>query len=137
MIELVWDLDRRGTAASSSGASVCVGEDAAFTPEDLVAAAAATCVMRTFMQLAAEGSVPVLSYTAVAHVESGRGPIRPHVFVRECVLAPDDAQASRVIRLCEQAARVAPVAQLLGDRLTVQADVRILKPSTRSEGGCP
>ena len=127
MIELIWDVDRRGTVTAPSGACFDAGDRAAsFSPDDLMAAAAASCLMRTFLQLAAEGQVVVLSYAANAHVESGRGPLRPRVHVRVYVTASEGTDCRRITLLCEQAAHISPVAQMLGERLRVEHDVRAL-----------
>ena len=126
MIELIWDVDRRGTVAAPSGASFDAGDRASFSPDDLMAAAASSCLMRTFLQLAAEGQVAVLSYAANAHVESGRGPLRPRVHVRVYVTASEGTDSRRITLLGEQAAHISPMAQLLGERLRVEHDVRVL-----------
>lgn len=124
MVELVWDVSRVGTATAPSGASATVGDGASFSPDDLLAMAAAGCHMRTFLQLAGDAGVPVLSYAAAAHVEAG--PDAPRVHVRAFVVAPGAATVARLRELMDRAARLSPVSRALGDRIRVQADIRVL-----------
>jgi len=130
MVELVWDLSRVGTATAPSGASTTVGDDASFSPTDLLAMAAAGCHMRTFLRLAGDAHVPVLSYAATAHVDAA-GPGPPCVHVRAYVVAPEGVTEARVADLLDRASRTSPVSQTLGNRVRVQADVRVLG------GSCP
>jgi organic hydroperoxide reductase OsmC/OhrA len=131
MVELVWDVGRAGTATAPSGASTTVGEDASFSPDDLLAMAAAGCHMRTFLRLAGEAGVPVLSYAAAAQVEPGGAPAALHVRIRAYVVAPGSASEAQLADLLDRAARMSPVSQALGDRIRFQSDIRVLA------GPCP
>ena len=82
MIELVWDADRSGTCMSSDGASLTAGDLAAWSPDDLLAMAAASCLMRTFLQIAAEEHVPVL------------GTLRQPARTRQTVASPCTSRAA-------------------------------------------
>lgn len=126
MIELMWDAGHYGTATAPSGASLCVGENVGFTPEDLLAAAAAACFMKTFLHEAAAADVPILAFTASAHVEPRHDSTVPVVHVRSFVVGPSHASEDRLRDLIALAERTSPIAQVLGDRATWKSDVQIL-----------
>jgi organic hydroperoxide reductase OsmC/OhrA len=131
MIELVWDAGRFGTATAPSGAQVTVGEDAHFTPDDLLALATSSCLMRTFLRLTESEQPPILSFAATARpapaCETGASAgVTIHVYL--VVSAASDAAAVR--DRFHRSVRVSPIAQLLGDRLTVTSDVRVLRPAS-------
>ena len=125
MVELVWDLSRVGTATAPSGTSLTVGDNASVSPSDLLAMAVAGCHMRTFLDLAGQAGVPVLSYAATAHVEADATPA-PRVDLRVFVVSSGAHDHARIAALVEQAARVSPVARALGDRVRMHADVHLL-----------
>lgn len=126
MVELVWDVSRVGTATAPSGVSATVGDDAAYSPDDLLAMAAAGCHMRTFLRLADDARMPVSSYAATAHVDAG-GASAPRVHVRAYVVLPGDVRESQAAALLEQAARISPVSRALGDRVRFQSEIRVLR----------
>jgi organic hydroperoxide reductase OsmC/OhrA len=126
MIELVWDAARLGTATAPSGASATVGEQGSFSPEDLIAMATAACLMRTFLRLADQAHIPILSYAATAHANISAPAGAPHVAVHAYVVAPSCDDERDLMELSAESARLSPVAQLLGDRITIASDVRVL-----------
>ena len=120
MIEFVWDEERRGTGTTASGASLDVGDAAEWSPVDLLALAAAGCVMRTFLQVAAEEHVPVLGYLSTS---VGASDEAPSILVVPCIVVPTVIAEVAVLVLMQQAVERSPVARLLADRLTVKPDV--------------
>lgn len=135
MIELVWDAGRLGTATAPSGMSVTVGEQAHFSPDDLLAMAAAGCLMRTFLRLAENAHLTVLSYAANARAEPAcQSGADPHVTVHAYVVAPSRADEAALAKLCDESARNSPIVKLLGDRVTVTSEVRVLC-ETEATGG--
>jgi len=116
VIELVWDAGCAGTATAPSGAVLTVGEDVAWSPENLLALSAATCLMQTFLRMASDEHLRVLGYVAAANLEPGTDSART-VRVRSCVVVPTDVPTSRVLDLCSRATAASPVATMLGDRL--------------------
>ena len=116
VIELVWDSARRGTATTSTGTALAVGEGVGWSPENLLALSAATCLMRTFLRLASDEGVPVLGYIAAARLEPG-AVSKGTVSVTACVVVPAGVLAERAADLCSRAAAASPVASMLGDRL--------------------
>ena len=121
MIELVWDEERRGTGTTASGASLDVGDAAEWSPVDLLALSVAGCVMRTFLQVAAEEHVPVLGYVSTSAVEPSDE--APSILVVPCIVVPTAVAKVAVPVLMQQAVERSPVARLLADRLTVKPDV--------------
>lgn len=127
MIELVWDAGRLGTAVGPSGMSVTVGEQAHFSPDDLLAMAAASCLMRTFLRLAENAHLTVLSYAANARAEPAcESGADAHITVHTYVVAPSRADESALAKLCDESVRKSPIVQLLGYRVTVTSEVRVL-----------
>ena len=127
MIELVWDARRQGTGRNTSGASLAVGDEAHFSPDDLVSLAAASCLMKSFLTLAAENKLPLLSYLStseVVHDDDARVPSR--VRVRAYVVAANDTDRAGLEALVARAKAQSPVSRLLGDRVEVTFDVRVL-----------
>ena len=131
MIELIWDAASVGTATTLVGASITIGEAADFSPEDLVAAAAAGCVMRTFLRLADDARIPILGYTAVSRIESPEPEAASKVRVRCSVVTSEDVSEAEVRRLLREAVNASPISHMLGGRVVCQADVRCLC------GACP
>ena len=126
MIELIWDRGRSGTATAQSGASITVGDASDFSPDDLLAASAAGCLMRTFLQESSEARVPILSYASASHVEAPErsGPAR--VVIRCYVVAAEGSSPSEIQSLLRTSVTESPICRLLGDGVTCQADIRCL-----------
>lgn len=127
MVELVWDARQQGTGRGSSGTSLRVGAETHFSPEDLLGLAAAGCLMTTFLTLAEEASVPLLSYLSTAELVAGSVPGAPsRVRVRAYVTAATEADRERLERLVERTKAKSPIACLLGDRVEVLPEFRVL-----------
>ena len=125
MIELVWDSARRGTATTSTGTTLAVGEGVGWSPENLLALSAATCLMRTFLHLASDEGVSVLGYVAAARFEHGAVSTGT-VSVTSCVVVPTGVLAERVTDLCTRAVAASPVASMLGDRLHHVSEISMI-----------
>jgi len=133
MVEMVWDAERHGTGRTASGASLAIGDEAHFSPDDLVCLAAASCLMKTLLGMAEDEGVPLLSYLSTAELirdaaESGSGRVR----IRAYVSTDTDDDRRRLEALSERARTGSPIACLLGDRVEVVADVRVLEATRRS-----
>jgi uncharacterized OsmC-like protein len=126
VIELIWDRGRSGTATAPAGASVTVGDDADFSPDDLAAAAAAACLMRTFLERGEQAEIPVLSYASAAHLETTDPTRPPHVVIRCYIVTAESVRESEIRRVLAESVGASAICRLLGDRLTCQADIRRL-----------
>jgi len=128
VVELVWDTEQSGTARGKTGASLTVGDQApAFHPDDLLAIAAAGCVMRAYLKAADEAHVPILSYLATAHVEAPSDMTEPRIKVRSFVLGPSNVSEQTLARLAERACQTSAVARLLGERCAPEWNLRVLR----------
>jgi organic hydroperoxide reductase OsmC/OhrA len=126
MVELVWDATRRGTGRAASGASLAVGEDAHFSPADLVSLAAASCLMKTFLGLAEAAHVPLLSYLSTAELAEDKGPGgRSQVRVRAYITTTSEEHRRQLDTLVAQAHAASPICCLLGDRVDVVAEFHV------------
>jgi len=133
MIELVWDADRLGTATAPSGATMTVGEHAHFSPDDLLAMAAASCLMRTFLRLADEGAARILSYAATAQAAPAcASDAAPHVTIHAYLVAPAGTDTRDLEDRFRRSTQVSPITRLLGDRVTATAEVRVLRAANRA-----
>jgi uncharacterized OsmC-like protein len=126
VVELIWDSGTTGTATAPAGASITIGDAADFSPEDLVAAAAAGCLMRTFLELAGDAHVPILSYGSASHVERSDPRQAFPVLIRCFVVASAAVSESEIRRLLRDAVSASPVCRMLGSRVICQPDVRSL-----------
>lgn len=127
MVELVWDAAGAGTATASSGATVSVGDGAAFSPAELLATAAAGCLMRTFVAMAQQEEQPILGFVATSHLDTDRmGDPAPTLEMSVCVVGKDDAPPGVMKRLLDRALEASPVARALGPRVRVRLIVHRL-----------
>jgi len=116
--EIVWDNGESGTAVTEAGASLTVGPGSEWAAEHLLTLAAATCLMTTFLHLAAEEGLQVLGYVSSGRLEVPPDPEEvPRVVLAPCIVIArnDDTHAAR--RLCHQGRRQSPVCRTLGRRL--------------------
>ena len=126
MVELIWDKDRSGTATAPTGASMTVGERSDFSPDDLLAAAAAGGLMETFLDRAAGADVSILSYASASHVNPTGPGQAPQVVIRCYVVTTEGASPADVERLLRASLHDSPVCRMLRDAVTCQADIRCL-----------
>lgn len=126
MIEFIWDRGRSGTATAPNGASITIGDAADFSPEDLIAAAAAGCLMRTFLRRADEAGMPILSYASASHVGAPERDRRCRVVIRSYVVVPESVWPQAVDDLLSDSITQSPICGMLGNSVTCQADIRRL-----------
>jgi uncharacterized OsmC-like protein len=130
VVELLWDAGRTGTATAKTGTSITIGQGADFSPEDLVAAAAAGCLMRTFLKLAGQAGVPVLSYGSASAVDASGA--APQLLVRCYVVTTGDTSEQTIRQLLRESVSASPVCRMLGGRVQCQPDVRCLRGACAS-----
>jgi organic hydroperoxide reductase OsmC/OhrA len=114
--EVTWKSERRGEALSAGRATIPVGAPPEFqgtadvwSPEHLTVAAVNSCMMLTFIAIAANSKLPFDAYTAVAsgtlEKVEGKGMVFTRITVRPRITLPagaDRAKAERVLRLTEK-----------------------------------
>ena len=125
MIELLWDTAAHGTAMTSLG-TVAVGDPAGYRPDELLETAAAGCVMQALLNAASAARIPILGYVSSALLDQQTTGGTPRVRLRGCVVGPGTVSGDALSRLAEDARHASPIAQLLGDRLEVEWDLRLL-----------
>jgi uncharacterized OsmC-like protein len=123
MIELVWDQQGAGTATAASGHCVAVGEGAEFSPDELLAASAAACLMRTSVRLATASGVDLLGFTATAQLNTDATLPAPRIDVRARMVTSDEVPEARMLGLWNRVLRESPVARLLGAGLCAEIEV--------------
>ena len=123
--ETVWNAGLSGTGSCGEGQSLTIGHDAEWCPEHLLLFAAEGCFMSTLLTLALDAGIDVLGYVSTGRLHVPPEPLsRPTLSLAPCIVVATDDEARRVRRLVGQAVEASTVARLLGDRLTVAADVR-------------
>jgi organic hydroperoxide reductase OsmC/OhrA len=123
--ETVWNAGLSGTGSCGEGQSLTIGHDAEWSPEHLLLFAAEACVMSTLLTLALDAGIDVLGYVSTGRLHVPAEPLSlPTLSLVPCIVVATDDEAGRVRRLVRQAVEESIVARLLGDRLTVAADVR-------------
>jgi uncharacterized OsmC-like protein len=130
VVELIWDAGRTATANAPVGTTITIGDGGGFSPDDLLAAAAAGCLMRTFLDLADQTGVPVLGYGSAADVDASADP--PRVVVRCYVVTTDGVPERTIRRLLRESIGASPVCRMLGGRLLCQPDIRCLRGACAS-----
>ena len=124
MIELLWDAAARGTATTSLG-TVSVGDPTGHDPGELLETAVAGCMMHALLNAASAARIPILGYVSSARLEE-RPAGAPRIRFRGCVVGPAAVSERVLSRLADEARHASPIARVLGDRLDVTWDLRIL-----------
>lgn len=124
MVELVWDASERGTARTSFG-TLDVGDPAGHDPRELFEAAIAGCMMQALLAAASAARIPILGYVSCAKLDERSTGI-PCVRLRGCVAGPETVSEAELSRVTDEARQASPLARLLGDRLEIEWDLRVL-----------
>lgn len=124
--ETVWNTGL-AAAGTAGGRSISVGFEGDWAPEHLLLLATESCFMSTFLSLAYAAGLEVLGFISNARLEHGAHQSSlPSVSLAPCIVvgAPMDVTIAR--ELAGAAVRESVVARLLGSRLRVVADVRLV-----------
>ena len=124
MVELVWDASDRGTARTSFR-TLAVGVPGGHDPRELLEAAVAGCMMQALLAAASAAGIPILGYVSCAKLDERSTGI-PCVRIHGCVVSPGTVSEAELTRVTDEARRSSTVARLLGDRLEVDWDLRVL-----------
>lgn len=115
-VEVTWTSERRGEARSYGRAPVAIGAPPEFqgtgdvwSPEHLTVAAVNSCMMLTFIAIAANSKVAFDGYSATAsgtlEKVEGRGMVFTKIVVRPRVTLPvggDRTKVERILRMTEK-----------------------------------
>jgi len=125
--ETVWNAGLAGTGVASHGRSLTVGHDADWAPEYLLLLAAESCFMSTLLALARQARIDVLGYVSKGQLQtrSDNGEA-PSILLTPCVVVATERDAECIGRLAAAVTREAVVARVLGERLQVTLDVRVV-----------
>ena len=126
-LDLVWDDDLNATAFTADGRAIRVGAAASLSPQRLLALAASSGLMMTFLELAAEAGVPVQGYVSSARLRETTGG-EPELALVPCVVVLSDEDCARIERLWDDAVRRSPTLRLLGAHVQVEPTVRVVPP---------
>lgn len=133
MVELVWDEGRVGTATTSAGCLLSVGEDSSVPPEDLLAMSVAACLMRTCLRLASSAGIELLGFTAAGHVDCDPGGRALHISVAAHLVTEGGVAELALHRLWTRAVRESPVATVVRAALTTSLEVtRLSQPPAQT-----
>jgi len=125
--ETAWNSGLSATGCAG-GRTLSAGFEADWAPEHLLLLAIESCYMSTFLSLAYASGLDVLGYVSNARLEhSGRHQAgAPSVSLAPCIVVASATAASVARDLSLEAARESVVARVMGTRLQVAADVRIV-----------
>jgi len=125
--ETVWDTGLSATG-SAGGRSLTAGFEGDWAPEHLLLLAAESCFMSTFLSLAYVSGLEVLGYVSNARLEPGtRAGGLPFISLAPCIVVASEADASNARDLLNATIRDSVVARMLGARLSVAADIRLVE----------
>lgn len=124
--ETVWNSGLAATG-KAGGRSLSSGFDGDWVPEHLLLLALESCFMSTFLSLAYVSDLEVLGYVSSAHLERPAAPrAAPSVSLAPCIVVTSAGDASRARELVAETSEQSVLARLLGSRLKVAADVRVV-----------
>lgn len=122
--ETVWNTGLSGTG-SAGGRTLSVGFEADWAPEHLLLLSVESCYMSTFLSLAYAAGLELLGYVSNARFEQGgHGP--PSISLAPCIVVGSPMQATLARETADAALRESAVARLVGARLRVTPDIRLV-----------
>lgn len=127
--ELVWDVAARATASAEGAEPLRIAGLHGWSPEGLLAAAAAASVMTRFLALAASAHLEVLGYVSNEHASPGG--CGPQIDLAPCIVVSSDDDAARARALFAAALDEADISRAL--RQPLRADLRVSVVAARPE----
>jgi organic hydroperoxide reductase OsmC/OhrA len=127
ILELVWDDGLNATALTSDASPIRIGPAASLLPHQLLALAASSCLMTSFLTLAAGAGVPIHGYVSsarLADADDGGTALA----LAPCVVVASEDDALRAAQLWSEAIRHSRTLGLLKDRVQVEPAVRVAPP---------
>lgn len=124
--EMVWNTGLSATG-SAGGRSLSAGFEGDWAPEHLLLLAVESCFMSTFLSLAYSSGLEVLGYVSNARLEHGTMPgALPAISLAPCVVVGSPVDVTLARETANAASRESVVARLLGTRLRVAPDIRLV-----------
>lgn len=124
--ETVWNTGLSG-AGSAGGRSLNTGFDGDWAPEHLLLLSIESCFMSTFLSLAYVQGLEVLGFVSNARLEHGAHlSAAPSVSLAPCIVVSTPMDAVIAHELVNATMRESVLARLLGARLRVTPDVRLV-----------
>lgn len=124
--EMVWNAGLSATG-SAGGRSMSAGFEGDWAPEHLLLLALESCYMSTFLSLAYMQGLDILGYVSNARLEHGAHQgAAPAVSLAPCIVVGTPMDATIARELASAASHESVVARLLGARLRVTPDVRLV-----------
>jgi organic hydroperoxide reductase OsmC/OhrA len=139
-VSVQWIWGKEGVAESPDGLEPLPvgsppefgGEPGVWTPEHLLVAAAASCLMTTFLTVAELSKLRVLSYESSARGTLTRGEDRRYSFtrieLRPRVVVAREEDTARAVRLLEKAEAACLVARSLRAEMVLVPQVEVALP---------
>jgi organic hydroperoxide reductase OsmC/OhrA len=129
-----WTDNRRGTLSAPQRPAITAGAppefggtDDVWSPEHLCVAAVNSCVMLTFIAIAANSGVPFRKYTASAtgtlEKVEGRGPVITRVVVRPRISIGPDVDHAKVERVIKMAEKHCFISNSLNGAVTLEPEI--------------
>ena len=129
-----WTGNRRGTLAAPQRPAILTGappefggSDDVWSPEHLCVAAVNSCVMLTFIAIAANSKVAFRSYSAAAtgtlEKVEGRGPVITRVVVKPRIAIGPEVDRGKVERLVKMAEKNCFISNSLNATVTLEPEI--------------
>lgn len=134
-VDLVWDQARKGTLTApglthpievATPPEFDGGMPGIWSPEHLYVAAISSCLMTTFLAIAAYSHLPFVSFTCPAEgtLAKGEGKLRmTHVRLRPRVVVPPGTDLVKAHRILEKAEAACLITQSVSAEVTLEAEV--------------
>lgn len=126
--ETVWNSGLSATG-SAGGRSLSAGFEGDWAPEHLLLLAAESCYMCTFLSLAYVSGLDVLGFVSNARLEHGaQANAVSAISLAPCIVVGSATDAVLARETADAAARESVVVRLLGTRIRVAPDIRLVSP---------
>lgn len=132
----MWTDHRRGTLAAPQRPTILTGappefggSDDVWSPEHLCVAAVNSCVMLTFIAIAANSKLPFLGYSATAtgtlEKVEGRGPVITRIVVKPRITVGADVDRAKLERVVKMAEKNCFISNSLNAAVSLEPEIVI------------
>jgi hypothetical protein len=127
-LELIWDEDLNATALTGGASPIRIGPAVNLLPHQLLALAASSSLMTSFLNLAAATGIPVTGYVSSARLRPGADG-EPELALTPCAVVSSEDDRRLAADLWPEAVRYSRTLELLRDRLRIEPAVRVASPT--------